>query len=583
MNFVILRSVPLIVRLNFQIIFQTNKRKNMSAALEFTILIWITGFSLTVAMNLTVDASLTSVSGTSYPSLSQAISALVSNNNLTDSKNTITLKASCLTANQTFPAISIQGTGNESLLIQYESTPTTINQVSDCDLLPTVVIASNSFMQFSYMGNLTLVGLNIQYYASTSDYNKFHDITNLTFSDFCFNNSEPNYTGTESSFSSNYYTKFYVDSVTYFIMDSGVYSFDGLKKFWIINPSQVTTTSMLFISLSAMQDSTNVALNVTNTNDGNTDVNITQTQVSCPSGTIVMPQILYISNINNANISGFNVSNCKFNNAASNSQNVISVNGATELLMDSFTLNNLTYGESDSQSVVSLSSNSNTMVSNLQITQLKINSFNIGSSNLIYVDDSFLGSSYPMNISFINFTFNHCDIENFNYVLEFDFASSHSYNNLRIQNISLSTSFISWYTSFLYLEISAPSENTILSYFNSIIINNITFNGNTISSYTSLLTFLYDNADGILCSELFHVQLSNVHLTNNSFNQAQLVQSDGYLISVTTLTAFNVTLSDSSSLFLSNSIVSTYFLQNSQLTKITLSEVSGIAIAKSGS
>jgi hypothetical protein len=74
------------------LLFQTSSSLlKMSKELKFIFLLCFVAFK--IAMNFTVDASLKSISGTSYPSLAQAFSALVNRwtGYLYNSSNTITL------------------------------------------------------------------------------------------------------------------------------------------------------------------------------------------------------------------------------------------------------------------------------------------------------------------------------------------------------------------------------------------------------------------------------------------------------------------------------------------------------------
>ena len=150
-------------------------------------------FALAAAKDLIVDASLPSASDPTYPSLSEAINALLTGNNLTEATNTITLLDSCLAVPQHFIGAKIgpAGANGGSISIVYSGAmPSTINNEDTCSQLPNLVLAGGSYMNLEYLTTFSISGVNIIYNGATK-LNSLFNVQTVNFSNLCFNNSEP--------------------------------------------------------------------------------------------------------------------------------------------------------------------------------------------------------------------------------------------------------------------------------------------------------------------------------------------------------------------------------------------------------
>ena len=551
----------------------------MKTALKLILFICLAGLRFTIAKDLTVDASLTAVSGTAYPSLAEAVSSLVNAGGfLIEPTNTITLLASTLTVTQTFPGHFVGGTGMESLLIQYESTPDTITQTSDCSLLPTVVISSNKYVDIPGLFNLTIVGLNIQYQGSVY-LNRIYQSGHVMFSRFCFNNSEPDYADLTATLPSEWNKTFDIAYVYNVTITNGVYFYDGFKTLMIMVESQLTLSSMVFVPLSTMHDQFSAAIQVTGS-PFTTNVNLFQTQISCFSTEVAMPAILNAGYINNVIISGFTVDNCHINGSTKN-QTFLTVFGAFNVQFDDFTFNNVTFGNNSGHAMVFLAGVKNMTVSNFQINGLNI-SGHVNGDFLFYIND-FAPEPffYPMEVRFINLTFNNCWLYSNIMIFNFLFTYPMNYGLLQMQNISVSNLEIFWGCFFVHFVIVEPTVYSTLLDFPTIIIDNIAFNGYNSLQYGSLFFVISDPTPNlrINCEEIFHIQISNVRLENIFFSDANFLLSERILVSISDLTATNLTLIAATLLQSSHTFVSTFLLTNSQLAGITLLGHSSIAIS----
>ena len=198
----------------------------MKYSFSVHLLLVFISLKLIVSKDVFVDAVLTEKNGNSYPTLNQAIVALLND----DIQNTITLKASCAGTEQYLfrPYQNLIGSmQNASLTIMFENAPPSIDNVDLCNRLPTLVLGNNSCLYISNFSSFTIVGLNIQYIGDTCT-NFLTDIRTLTFSNFCFNNSEPS-----KSLAAGVLPYIEISSVGALSMINGIYIYDAVKEVWI--------------------------------------------------------------------------------------------------------------------------------------------------------------------------------------------------------------------------------------------------------------------------------------------------------------------------------------------------------------
>ena len=544
--------------------------------------LFLIGFPFAIGLDLIVDADIQSVNGTSYPSLSQAISALIQpDGSLRDTTNTITLKVSCLNVSQYFTSDSIIGTGIESLLIKYEGTPETVDLSATCSQLPTVVISSSYKINFQYMQNVTFVGLNIQYIASPTLSQILHS-SNVIFSNFCFNNSEPDYPSLTSKPPSNYYITFNFKNVTNFTMTNGVYLIDALKTVSLTSVSQIKIHAIVYEFLSTTHASSQYALFADNPTYFDTNASITQIRFRCPPEPVMMPIVYRFLNINSGTMSGVSMSDCNFNQVITSYQRLMSVNGVKSFHMDNVSVFNISYARYYSQYFAVFTSVMNLTISNLEAENVTVPlPYYFIHSQFIQINDGTYGTAYPMNISLINWTISNWHLDQLHQIVLLILSNAKSYNGLQIQNISMSNCRCVWTNSFLAIEIPIPIAQTLTFNFPPITINDFKFegskmNGTKVFWFKHYYSTTFQYTEG---TEIFRFLFSNITLRNNHFNTSTFVTADGFLVSISNLTGYNNNFTTSGGVYLSTSILSSFFLANSQLTDIRLSNQSALVLS----
>mgnify|MGYP006933349329 FL=1 len=129
-----------------------------------SILLFISLLQITSSLDLIIDASLSSANGNLYLNLQSAINALLTDSSLKTTTNTITLLPNCVGKTQTLSkSTTIQGAGVESLTIQYQSPPLSVNDLSVCNELPLLSLTNNFYLYLNNFAAFSLVGLSIRY------------------------------------------------------------------------------------------------------------------------------------------------------------------------------------------------------------------------------------------------------------------------------------------------------------------------------------------------------------------------------------------------------------------------------------
>ena len=140
-------------------------------------------------MNLYVDASITTQSGNSYPTLLQAVQAIINpsaSNTLLNATNTITLMNNTNGTTQTLPNVYLNQ-AHRGISIIFENPPPAMNSLADCTLLPTLSLSSTSNSRLNIVGldYFFIQGMNIQILADSTNI-EFASTGNVTFDSFCF-------------------------------------------------------------------------------------------------------------------------------------------------------------------------------------------------------------------------------------------------------------------------------------------------------------------------------------------------------------------------------------------------------------
>ena len=287
--------------------------------------IFLVSLTIIDCRDVVVDTSLKIQNGSSYPSLHQAISALLNGTLLIDQNNTIMLKANCLERTHFFPQTEITGivegkTGGQ-LNISYENIPININE-STCDQLPTLSLSNNSYFNVNGIESVRLSGFSFQSFENPQ-VNSIGNMAAFTISNFCFTNKN-NVSDQSNSFVSNENPSlFKIFDLEYFLMENGIFFYDPNLQ---ISISQVSSASfrklVLFNMLSQTPTETlatnNSLFNISSDSydNGNvqiSDVKISDFMITCGEGFLPMPAVMSVEGVTDVSISSMNVTNCNFN------------------------------------------------------------------------------------------------------------------------------------------------------------------------------------------------------------------------------------------------------------------------------
>ena len=260
------------------------------------------------AKTVYVDLSIDTTSGDTYPTLQQAIQALYdSKNQLKEYNNSITLLPSCASRTLTFSNGTLRGRSAGGIVnITFPSMSNqNINKLQTCSQLPIIDLSTTgSYFNLSSLTYLSISGITIQY-SATSSQNLFSNIETVSFSSFCFNNTEPTL-GSTGSLPAGMKTNFVLTQVSNVSMSNGIYTYDAFKTLLITGSDTVNLTSMTYLILSTTRDLNNQALRITSPTFAPTVVNATGMSASCQSKSLVMPTLIYTSNITSVDISNYN-------------------------------------------------------------------------------------------------------------------------------------------------------------------------------------------------------------------------------------------------------------------------------------
>lgn len=322
---------------------------------------------LVASKDITVDADLTEKIGNSYPSLDQAISAILSGSTLIDDENIITLKANCIGKHQYFPILSQNINGKNSgscrLIIKFENTPSSINNADQCRLLPILELGNGACMAIDNLSSLTISGLNIKYSGDKCK-NTVTNIETVTFTNFCLNNSEPSRLMANGELSS-----FELNSIASLSMKSGIYFSDSIKQIMITQTREAALENITLVAMEKAIDSDKSAFAFSTDESIHANLSVNNFRVICEPATLVMPNVVSTSNVDLISISNLNISNCDFNSVATKNPAIISVGRASTLTIQKVIIDNLTFGAYQ-QSIFVVSSVINATLRDFQISNL---------------------------------------------------------------------------------------------------------------------------------------------------------------------------------------------------------------------
>ena len=533
-------------------------------------------FTLSRATDLQVDASLSSPNFPMYPSLSEALNALLTGQNLTEEINTITLLDSCLTVPQYFPGTKIGpvGTNGGTINIVYPiPASSAINTQDACANLPELVLANNSFIDLEYLTSFSISGINILFNGA-ENLNSIFAVETVTFSNLCFNNSE-----LAPTLLAPKYNYFSMSTITTFSMTNGIYLFDEYKKLLISKTTQVTIDSFTIINRGPPIDGTLAAINISSEQSYLTNVNISNTLITCFLEQDLLyngfANILSISNSDNVWISSLEMSDCSMKypdrlNRPIQQQSIISVINTANFTMDNISVSDLNYGGERNQKFCYISAVHNTSFSNIRINDTKFfyPYSTTEASQMFYFADEVAGSHYPMHITLREFFIVSTSLMSNSKFFYFSFDSYENFGSMLLQNFTLNECEAKESSYFLYFQIHSPftfSRDTVLKY---ITIDNFTLSNNQ-GEESTIAYFAYP-ASITKATESLRLHISNFNSSNNTIYTGPMLQVEGILTYIAHSQIANDNYYTKGYFYLSKQIVSTLLMENISVNNVTM-------------
>ena len=517
--------------------------------------------SLGSSKTLTVDSSISSPSGTSYPTLSSAVDALYSGNTLIETTNTITLLSNTVGTTQTITRTLYGNSGTGSIVIQFESPPDKVNSPVVCSQLPILSLTGTSFLYSnSGMTAFTLIGLNIVARYTDSLSHELNYIGTVTFSKFCLDLTNP-------GVAVPYYDWVYMERGTQVTITNGYISYDGTMTLWVQHTSFVNMSDLVLYNDVLSQDTSRSAIQVYQSSAVyDTIFNITNVQVTCAPTAMPMPYAIYSNRLTSIYYTNFQVTNCDFSKSSTLKKSLFYTGTTVNTLYDNITFTNVVMGNSYWQGLLKLSGNYNSTISNIQFKSVTASlvstnnelmlidgsdyyyssGINVTISNVSIVDSSFVQNFYCL---FVNLT--HPDRLQGYYVNNFTIDGGYAYSstliNFIINPATTDTTQI------------APKTFTI-SNFN---ILNFQFESST-------LIDLQYSTSLVPAVEIFHFEFSNIFIANNVMSNVWVFNVAAVHLQFVNLIAVNNTLTDSTALIETRYYMDSLFVIDSNFTNNTL-------------
>ena len=524
-------------------------------------------------MDIVVDADLTEKSGNSYPSLDQAISALLNGSTLIEDENIITLKASCLGKNQYFPRLSQNINGNNShLAIQFEKAPTSINSTDQCRQLPTLVLANDSCIAIDSLRSLIITGLNIKY-TGDNCMNTMKNIETVAFSNFCLNNSEPSHSLPKENNRS-----FEIDNVTSLSMTNGVYFYDAIKQVTITQAREVTFENITLVALEMAIDSGKSAFLITGSDMVHTNLTARNFQVICEPAAHFMPSALRTSNLDQISFSGMNIRNCIFNGDGKSSPALVSVSAASTLLVEEVVLTNVTLGL-NSQSVFVVSSVANASLTDFHISNLQsLPTKGENYSQIVNFNDS-TPTHDPFqkySITFAGWKITNCTLAQYQTLIHGQFRDFNYLGNVIIENFHLADSYLDWNSHIFSLQTQGAGSGTIDYERMSVTVRDIDVT-NTTFRYAEMVRVSILDPKFIPAIENAHLEVTNLNLSGSSLIHGSIIHAEGFSTYISNVAVENSRFQKASHFYFSDTILSTMLMSNAIVKDITIEDYSTFA------
>lgn len=551
-------------------------------------------FSISIQLarsaDLIVDAGLTNQHGNIYPTLAQAFSALAVGGLLIDSSNTITLKASCLGKNQYFPGfnknsanpqihgvnsgtVSSSVNSGGSIHIRYENSPQSVNDKSICSQLPTLVLSDDSYFSLQNLDSVSITGLSIHYLADTN-INRISNVKTLTFSNFCFNNTEPSNSLSNSSLNS-----FMISNVSKLSMTNGIYNYDSFKQVSITKVSETILDNIIFFTLSSSADRTYSALNITADSSFAASLDVTNLKIICEPGKLVMPFYISTSEIDNVSISSMDITGCNFNGKGTNKQAAIFIARGKNLNVQAVTLQDLISGLNSYQSIFSVTSVEQSTFSDFKLLNITMINMADFSSQIVLFSDVFIGYDYPMFGKFSGWSIANSNISSSTNIIHCYFGLFEDFGGMIVENFTIENTYFDWLTCFIDFQIAFPINNTLNQKTAFVQLDNINITRSVIKySVIGNFYFYYARCTYLTGVENAHIKISNFRFHNNRVYQSAVIfQAESFLTSFSNIYVENNHISSSSSFYSSNNYLSSLLAKNLVVRNLTLEDHSAFA------
>ena len=524
---------------------------------------------LIVSKDIIVDADLTEKNGNSYPTLNQAIVALLND----DIQNTITLKANCAGTEQYLfrPYQELIGSiQNVSLTIKFENTPQFIDNIDLCNRLPTLVLGNNSCLYISNFSSFTIVGLNIQYIGDAC-MNFLTDISTLTFSNFCFNNSEPS-----KSLAAGVFPYIEISSVGALSMINGIYIYDAVKEVWIHRTKEVIFANITLVASAASIDSTNAALHILNNDSISTNLTLQNFQIRCEPATLTIPASVWIRNVSQVRISHINISNCDFNGPATKNQAAILVTGASTLIIQEVLLYNLTFGLYY-QSLFVISRIEDAALIDFHIVNLVAPYDDKYDAQVVYFNDFEKISPYQKQaVTFRRWKLLNCTFSTYKMLINGSFRDFSHLGDTIIENFSITNSSLGWRCPLFNLQIPDVAIRT--TEIAHVIMRDIQVTTTNVS-FSDMFSVKISNSEFIAAIENARLEVTNFSLSDCFLTRSSIIRTEGFGTYISDIDVVNTAFKTSSSFYVSSMIMSTMLMTNANIRNISLNEYSNFAAA----
>ena len=505
----------------------------------YAILIFFLLLTQIKTKTLTVDSKLSMPSGSSYPSLKQALTALYGTDGfLIDVSNTITILPTKTL--QYFMDVPMNGTitGAGSITIKAQSVPSVVTNMGVCDnQLPPVKITGTSILQAYNLASFSINGIKLIYNKANSN-NELVNITNVTFSSSCFDNSEPFALATPDVFT--------IKNVTNFTMAKGIYSLDAYKSLRITQCQQLTISQLIFDPFPWTSQQIVPAFNISN-DDAivSTEVTVSNIQLNAlPSNAMIpMPQLIWVSNVTSVLISSFAVTSVNLNVPGANGhRNLIFVAQADSLSINNFQLKGMTGNKNIPlfQRYIMVSAVRTVSLSNFTLEGNQLSSGDTETAFVYISDDVVVDSYYPMQINLTRWKIKACSFVQSFMVVNVKFNQFVNFGGFDLTDLEMSgqNSRFGRQTAFLDFDCQPTFGGTTDTPTKYIYMKDITLNQTSFES-AAFVDLMYYASITTPCVEVIHCEFSNSSFNDINVNQGRMIAAEGMLLALSQVSIRN--------------------------------------------